>query len=58
MTEEMNRVKTGQVTYAVRDTELDGKVIKENDIMGIGDKGIVAVGQDIAATTIDTITGR
>ena len=55
MTEEMNRVKTGQVTYAVRDTELDGKVIKENDIMGIGDKGIVAVGQDIAATTIDMI---
>ena len=37
MTAEMTRVKTGQVTYAVRDTELDGKVIKENDIMGIGD---------------------
>ena len=55
MTEEMSRVKTGQVTYAVRDTELDGKVIKENDIMGIGDKGIVAVGQDIAKTTIDMI---
>ena len=55
MTEEMTRVKTGQVTYAVRDTELDGKVIKENDIMGIGDQGIVAVGQDIADTTVEMI---
>ena len=55
MTAEMSRVKTGQVTYAVRDTELDGKVIKENDIMGIGDQGIVAVGQDIADTTVDMI---
>ena len=55
MSEEITRVKTGQVTYAVRDTELDGHVIKENDIMGIGDKGIVAVGQDIHATTIDMV---
>ncbi|MBQ2745811.1 MAG: DAK2 domain-containing protein [Lachnospiraceae bacterium] len=55
MTEEIERVKTGQVTYAVRDTELDGKVIKENDIMGIGDKGIVAVGQDIKATTVEMV---
>ena len=55
MTAEMGRVKTGQVTYAVRDTELDGKVIKENDIMGIGDKGIVAVGQDVADTTVDMV---
>ncbi len=55
MTEEMSRVKTGQVTYAVRDTELDGKVIKENDIMGIGDKTIVAVGQDINSTAFETI---
>ena len=56
MTEEMTRVKTGQVTYAVRDTELDGKVIKENDIMGIGDQGIVAVGQDIADTTVEMVS--
>ncbi len=55
MTEEMSRVKTGQVTYAVRDTELDGKVIKENDIMGIGDKTIVAVGQNINSTAFETI---
>lgn len=53
MTEEMNRVKTGQVTYAIRDTSLDGKEIKENDIMGIGDKGILAVGPEIEQTTID-----
>ena len=55
MTEEMARVKTGQVTYAVRDTEMDGKVIKENDIMGIGDKTIVAVGQNINSTAFETI---
>ena len=48
---EMSRVKTGQVTYAVRDTELDGFVIGENDIMGIGDDGIKAVGKDILKTT-------
>ncbi len=55
MIEEMSKVKTGQVTYAVRDTELDGKVIKENDIMGIADQGIVAVTQDIKETTIDML---
>ena len=55
MIEEMNRVKTGQITYAVRDTELDGHVIKENDIMGIGDSGIVAVGKEIKDTTIDML---
>ena len=55
MTEEIKNVKSGQVTYAVRDTELDGKVIKENDIMGIGDKGIIAVSQDIKTTTIDML---
>ena len=38
-------VKTGQVTYAVRDTRLDDKEIHEGDIMGIGDKGILAVGK-------------
>lgn len=52
MIEEMNNVKTGQVTYAVRDTELDGKKIKENDIMGIGDDGILSVTKDIKETTV------
>lgn len=55
MTEEMGNVRSGQLTYAVRDTELDGKVIKEGDIMGIGDKGIEAVGQDIEATAIELV---
>ncbi len=55
MTAEMEHVKTGEVTYAVRDTQIDGKVIKENDIMGIGDKGIVAVGQSIKSTTLEMI---
>lgn len=55
MIEEMNRVKTGQVTYAVRDTSLDGKEIKQGNIMGIGDKAILSVGEDILETTIDLI---
>ncbi len=55
MTKEMSKVKTGQVTYAVRDTQIDGKEIKENDIMGIGDSGIVAVGKDIKDVTVDMI---
>ena len=53
MTEEMSKVKTGEVTYAVRDTQIDGKVIKENDIMGIGDAGISAVGQSVKGRTLD-----
>ena len=51
MLEEIKNVKTGQVTYAVRDTHIDGKEIHKDDIMGIGDSGIIAVGTDIAATT-------
>ena len=53
MTNEIANVKTGQVTYAVRDTNMDGLDIKANDIMGIGDKTIMAVGQDINQVTID-----
>ena len=51
MAEEIKNVKTGQVTYAVRDTRIDDKEIHEGDIMGIGDSGILAVGKDIAETT-------
>lgn len=51
MLEEIKNVKTGQVTYAVRDTHIDDKEIHKDDIMGIGDSGIIAVGTDIAATT-------
>ena len=51
MTEEMSNVKSGQVTYAVRDTMIDDKTIKEGNIMGIGDSGILSVGEDIAETT-------
>ncbi|MEE1314998.1 MAG: DAK2 domain-containing protein [Faecalimonas sp.] len=52
MIEEMKRVKTGQVTYAVRDTCIDEKEIHKDDIMGIGDHGILAVGKEIEATTL------
>ena len=51
MLEGIEYVKTGQVTYAVRDTRIDDKEIHKDDIMGIGDKGILAVGTDIADTT-------
>lgn len=55
MAEEMNKVKSGQVTYAVRDTSLDGKEIKQGNIMGIGDKTILSVGDDIKDTTVELI---
>ena len=55
MCSEMENVSTGQVTYAVRDTEIDGKTIKENDIMGIGDKTILAVGSKIEDTTLEMV---
>ena len=55
MTQEMQRVKTGQVTYAVRTTCIDGMDITEGDIMGIGDKGMLAVGKSIDATTLDML---
>ena len=50
MLEAIQNVKTGQVTYAVRDTKIDDKEIHEGDIMGIGDVGIIAVGTDIQNT--------
>ncbi|MFR5633282.1 MAG: DAK2 domain-containing protein [Monoglobales bacterium] len=55
MTEEMSRIKTGQVTYAVRNTVIDDKEIHEGDIMGIGDHGILAVSQSIEKTVIETL---
>lgn len=55
MLEAVSNVKSGQVTYAVRDTSIDGKAIHEGDIMGIGDKGLVSVGNDILDVTFDLI---
>lgn len=55
MLEEVKNVKTGQVTYAVRDTRIDDKEIHEGDIMGIGDHGILAVGSEIRKTTLDML---
>ena len=55
MLEAIKYVKTGQVTYAVRDTSIDGKEIHVGDIMGIGDSGILAVGAEIAQTTKDML---
>lgn len=55
MTEEIANVSTGQVTYAVRDTNIDGKEIKQGDFMGIGDKGILSVGIAISEVTLKMI---
>lgn len=57
MAEEIQNVKSGQVTYAVRDTSIDGKEIHVGDIMGIGEKGIEAVGKEITATTMELLSG-
>ncbi|WP_302626510.1 DAK2 domain-containing protein [uncultured Eubacterium sp.] len=55
MMDSMSYVKTGEITYAVRDTVIDDKEIREGNIMGIGDEGILAVGEDITATTVEMI---
>ncbi len=55
MLEEIQNVKTGQVTYAVRDTKIDDKEIHTGDIMGIGDDGILAVGKDLTCTTLEMV---
>lgn len=53
MLSEIARVKTGQVTYAVRDTSIDGREIHQGDYMGIGDQGILSVGTDIRETIFE-----
>lgn len=57
MTEEMGNVKSGQVTYAVRDTRMDGKEIKQGDYMGIADKKIVAVEKGLPEVTVELVEG-
>ena len=54
MIEEIKRVKTGQITYAVRDTHIDDKEIHQGDIMGIGDHGMLSVGQNVAEVAKET----
>lgn len=55
MTEAIQTIACGQVTYAVRDTSIDGKDIKQGDIMGLSDKTIEAVGSDVKETTLALI---
>jgi len=55
MLEEIKHIKTGQITYAVRDTRIDDKEIKEGDIMGIGDRAILSVGKEIQKVALETI---
>ena len=56
MLEQIQHVKSGQITYAVRDTHIDDKEIHEGDIMGIGDKGILSVGSEIEETVKDMLS--
>lgn len=56
LTQEIAKVKTGQVTYAVRDTVIDDKEIKQGNIMGIGDKTILSVGTVVEDTAKDMIS--
>ena len=55
MVESLSTVATGQLTYAVRDTSIDGKEIKKNNYLGLGDKGLAAVGTDMNTTLIDML---
>ena len=55
MTEEMQNVHTGQITYAVRNTSIDGMEIKEGDIMGIGDYGMLAVGKELEDVSLESL---
>ena len=55
MTEAIQQIKSGQVTYAVRDTSIDGKEIKQGDIMGLSDKTIEVVGTTVKDTTLQLI---
>lgn len=56
MTECYQNIMSGQVTYAVRDTTINGKTIRNGDIMGIDDDGIQAVGSDVKQTTLDLLS--
>lgn len=55
MKSEIGNVKTGQVTYAVRDTVIDDKEIKQGDYMGLGDAGILSVGNNVSDVTFDMV---
>lgn len=55
MSAEIKNVKTGQVTYSVRDTQIDDKEIKEGDYMGLGDSGLLAVNEDLYTVTCQTV---
>lgn len=55
MLEEIGHVRTGQITYAVRDTSVNGKEIRQGDYMGIDDTGIVAVSSHKDRTVLETV---
>ena len=48
-------IKTAEITYSIRDAEIDGKQIKKDDYMGLGDEGLLAVGTDRKEVAVETI---
>lgn len=55
MLEQIEYVKTGLITYAIRDTRIDQKEIRQDDIIGLGDDGLLAVSQDVEQTALDSV---
>ena len=55
MLDSLSTVQSGELTYAVRDTSIDGKEIKKDNYLGLGDKGLAAVGTDMNTTLIDML---
>ena len=56
MTAAMKEIKSGEITYAVRDTSIDGKEIHKDDIMGLGDSKLASVGTDVDAVLDELIS--
>ncbi|MDO5018300.1 MAG: DAK2 domain-containing protein [Lagierella massiliensis] len=56
MTEALKSVKTAQITFSVRDTEMDGFKIKKDDIIGIEGGKILATGKKLNKTTLELLT--
>lgn len=55
MTDGMKYTKSGEVTYAVRDTVIDGKNISQGNIMGIGDNGIISVCDSVDRAVLEML---
>ena len=55
MTESLKAVSSGEITYAVRDTTIDGREIHSGDILFLGDNGLLSVGKDILSAVKEAL---